>query len=82
MHCAIYKGSLKPESFLYIECPDDFSRVPELLLKMFGELELVMELDLGSRTKLANADLEEVKHLLAEQGYYLQMPPDKDAPRI
>jgi hypothetical protein len=49
---------------------------------MFGELELVMELDLGSRTKLANADLEEVKHLLAEQGYYLQMPPDKDAPRI
>jgi uncharacterized protein YcgL (UPF0745 family) len=82
MHCAIYKGSLKPESFLYIERPDDFSRVPELLLKMFGELELVMELDLGSRTKLANADLEEVKHLLVEQGYYLQMPPDKDAPRI
>jgi uncharacterized protein YcgL (UPF0745 family) len=82
MHCAIYKGSRKPESFLYVEHADDFTRVPEALLRMFGELELVMELDLGSRTKLANADLEEVKRLLAEQGFYLQMPPDEDAPRI
>jgi uncharacterized protein YcgL (UPF0745 family) len=82
MHCAIYKGSRKPESFLYIERADDFTRVPEALLRMFGELELVMEVDLGNRTRLANADIEEVKRLLAEQGFYLQMPPDEDAPRI
>lgn len=82
MHCVIYRGSLKPESFLYIELLDDFTRVPEALLKMFGELELLMELDLGSRSKLANADIDEVKHLLVEQGYYLQMPPDVNVPRI
>lgn len=82
MHCAIYKGLRKPESFLYIERAGDFTRVPEALLKMFGELELVMELDLGDRRRLANADVDEVKRLLSEQGFYLQMPPDKDAPRI
>ncbi|WP_126456523.1 YcgL domain-containing protein [Sulfuriflexus mobilis] len=82
MHCAIYKGPRKPESFLYVEKADDFARVPKALLTMFGELELVMELDLGSRSKLVNADLEEVQRLLVEQGFYLQMPPDKDAPRI
>lgn len=82
MHCVIYKGSRKPESFLYIERLDDFERVPEALLKMFGDLELLMELDLGSRSRLANADIEEVKRLLAEQGFYLQMPPDIHVPRI
>lgn len=82
MHCVIYKGRLKPESFLYIEHADDFSRVPAALLRMFGELELVMELDLGNRAKLQNANIDEVKHLLAEQGFYLQMPPDEKAPRI
>lgn len=82
MHCVIYKGSRKPESFLYIECTDDFTRVPEALLKMFGELELLMELDLGSRSQLANADIVEVLRLLKEQGYYLQMPPDINVPRI
>lgn len=82
MHCAIYKGSRKPESFLYIECAEDFTRVPEALLRMFGELELLMELDLGSRSKLANADIVEVLRLLKEQGYYLQMPPDINVPRI
>lgn len=82
MYCVIYKGRLKPESFLYIECADDFARVPGSLLTMFGELELVMELELGSRAKLQNADIEEVKRLLVEQGFYLQMPPDENAPRI
>lgn len=82
MHCAIYKGPRKPESYLYIEHADDFSRVPEALLSMFGELELVMELDLGSRKRLVHADIEEVKRLLTEQGYFLQLPPDKHALRI
>ena len=82
MHCAIYKGRRKPEAYLYIEHADDFSRVPEALLGMFGELELVMELDLGSRERLVYADIEEVKRLLIEQGYFLQLPPDKHALRI
>lgn len=82
MYCAIYKGERKPESFLYVEKLDDFSRVPEDLLEMFGELELLMQLDLGRRSKLANADIKEVKALLTEQGYYLQLPPDINVPRI
>lgn len=82
MQCAIYKGCRKAESFLYVECVDEFSRVPQVLLDMLGELELVMELDLASREQLAYADINEVGRLLKEQGFYLQLPPDKNAPRI
>ena len=82
MQCAIYKGRRKAETFLYIEEADEFSRVPVALLDILGQLELVMELDLASRRELANADIDEVCRLLKEQGFYLQMPPDEDAPRI
>ena len=46
MQCAIYKGRRKAETYIYIECADDFSRVPQALLDMLGQLELIMELDL------------------------------------
>lgn len=54
---------------------DDFSRVPEELMKSFGRPQLAMLLPLDGRKKLVNADLEKVKKALIEQGYYLQLPP-------
>ena len=78
MDCVIYKGDKKPGSFLYIEKEDDFERVPEALLAMMGEREVVMSLDLGQYDKLANADIELVKQSLHEKGYYLQLPPEQD----
>ncbi len=54
---------------------DDFSRVPEELMKGFGQPTLAMMLPLDGRKKLVNADLEKVKQALTEQGYYLQIPP-------
>ena len=77
MNCVIYKGKLKVDTYLYIECEDNFERVPEALLKMLGQLEQVMELTLNKEKPLANADVEEVMQLLDSQGYYLQMPPEK-----
>jgi len=78
MDCVIYKGDKKPGSFLYIEKEDDFERVPEALLAMLGECEIVMSMDLAKYAKLANADIEQVKQSLPEKGYYLQLPPDQD----
>lgn len=80
MNCVIYKGSRKQHTYLYIECVDDFARVPESLLKLLGELEQVMELTLDQEKPLANADVVEVMQLLESQGYYLQMPPEKLSP--
>lgn len=78
MKCVIYKGSRRADTYLYIEREDDFSRVPEALLGMLGSVERVMELELVPGRTLAQADPEQVRRLLREQGYYLQMPPPKE----
>lgn len=78
MKCVVYKGSRKQDTYLYIEREDDFERVPESLLKMLGGLQRVMALELTAERTLAQADPEQVRRLLREQGYYLQMPPQDD----
>lgn len=79
MKCVIYKGEKKQDTYLYIERDGDFSRVPEALLKMLGMLEWVMALELTSDRTLVQADPEQVRRQLNEQGYYLQMPPQDDS---
>jgi uncharacterized protein YcgL (UPF0745 family) len=75
MHCAIYKGPKKIDHYLYVEQEGDFTRVPESLLNLLGELELVMTLELGPERTLAQVDVEQVRQSLREQGYFFQMPP-------
>lgn len=75
IHCAVYKSSRKPDTYLYIERQDDFSRVPEALLSMLGPLAWVMDLELDVQRRLARADVEQVMAQLDDQGYFLQMPP-------
>lgn len=79
MLCAIYRSSKRDRTYLYVEKKDDFSRVPEELLKGFGKPEFSMVLNLAQRTKLATADIEKVKQTLIEQGYYLQVPPPMES---
>ena len=75
MFCVIYRSSKRDQTYLYVEKKDDFSRVPEELMKGFGQPQLAMILPLDGRKKLVNADIEKVKLALTEQGYYLQLPP-------
>ncbi|KEY57975.1 YcgL domain-containing protein [Serratia sp. DD3] len=75
MHCVIYRSPKRDQTYLYVEKKDDFSRVPEELLKSFGIPQLSMMLSLNERKKLASADIEKVKEALKEQGFYLQVPP-------
>ena len=75
MICAVYKSRIKPDCYLFVEKRNDFDRVPEPLMKMFGTPELVMMLPLNKREQLALADIEKVKVELADKGYYLQLPP-------
>lgn len=75
MMCVVYKGKKRSETYLYVERDGDFSRVPPALLQMLGALERVMELDLNAQRKLANVDVDVLKQRLAQDGYYLQMPP-------
>ncbi|MGK3142002.1 YcgL domain-containing protein [Pantoea sp. C2G6] len=75
MFCVIYRSPLRDQTYLYVEKKDDFSRVPDELLKGFGKPQLAMVLNLAGRDRLANADISKVKQGLSEQGYYLQLPP-------
>ncbi len=75
MRCAVYKSRKRANTYLYIEAENDFRRVPQALLHMLGSLELVLTLELDARRTLAQADPQEVRRQLLEQGYYLQLPP-------
>ncbi|HEJ9093924.1 YcgL domain-containing protein [Serratia odorifera] len=75
MLCVIYRSPKRDQTYLYVEKKDDFSRVPEDLLKSFGTPQFAMLLNLEGRKRLANADIEKVKEALQEEGFYLQFPP-------
>jgi len=75
MLCTIYKSPIKPDTYLYIERRDDFSRVPDKLMETFGAPIFVTLLNLAQREKLALADKQKVLDSLTELGFYLQLPP-------
>lgn len=78
MLCSIYNSPRKPQTYLFINKRDDFSSVPEALMKTFGTPKLVTIINLATKDKLAMADLEKVKNNLTEQGFYLQLPPPQE----
>ncbi len=75
MLSAVYKSLKKDGAYLYVQKRDDFSAVPAALLHSFGTPVLVTLLNLASREQLAHADINKVRQQLAEQGFYLQLPP-------
>ncbi|AFN32997.1 Protein YcgL [Klebsiella michiganensis E718] len=74
----IYRSTKREQTYLYVEKKDDFSRVPDELMYSFGTPKLAMILPLDGRKKLIHADLDKVKQALADQGYYLQLPPPSE----
>jgi len=77
MKCFIYRGTKKAETYVYLPNKEQFDHLPSNLLALLGQLEFAMELDLLAVKQLANADLEQVKTKMTEEGYYLQLPPEQ-----
>lgn len=75
MYCFIYKSAKKDELYLFVANKDDFSDVPDVLMKGFGNPEFVMELDIHPARQLARGDATDVITALEQQGFFLQMPP-------
>lgn len=80
MKVIIFRCSRKDEMYLYLPYQENEDQViNELsadLLKLTGNIEKVMELDLTPERKLARAKVEDVLISLKDKGYYLQMPPN------
>ena len=81
IHCSVYKCNRKSNYFLYVEHAEEFTRVPESLLAMLGELQHVIDVQLDDQRKLAQADVQLVMQQIHETGYYLQMPLDSKSKR-
>jgi uncharacterized protein YcgL (UPF0745 family) len=80
MQCFIYKSLKKDYLYLYVTKKDDFSKVPNALISHFGEMEFVMDLELSPERKLAMEDAGKVIKSLKEQGFFMQLPPQKETP--
>jgi uncharacterized protein YcgL (UPF0745 family) len=79
MKCSVIRSSLKEFTYIYLLEGHDYDDLPEELKAIFGEPELVMDLELTLERKLAYEDVSQVMQNLSEQGYHLQMPPQEDA---
>ena len=76
MLCHIYRSNRKFDTYLYLVEKDDFSVVPEELLRVFGPPEFSFSFDLTQERVLAKEDSGEVLDNLANQGYHLQLQDD------
>lgn len=77
MNCYIYRSNKQKGMYLYLDEKDNFSKVPESLLTLLGDMEFTFEFDLSKGRKLVRAEAEEVLRIIDENGYFLQMPPPK-----
>lgn len=79
MLCAIYRSPKRADTYLYLSHPADFSVVPEVLRKSFGEPVHVMTIPLNDKRKLARLTVDELIEHLNESGFYLQLPPKTES---
>lgn len=77
--CSIYRSTKKDGTYLYIDKSRGLDCVPDALLELFGKPQQAMTMLLTAERKLARADVTKVLAALAEQGYYLQLPPPSEA---
>lgn len=78
MQCYVYKGDKKDDHYLYLNQEFNAEQPPEdlpgAILKLMGDLSLVVDFDLEPTRKLQQADAEQVIADIESQGFYLQMP--------
>jgi uncharacterized protein len=74
-HVRVYRSSRKQDLYLYVDAGDDLMAVPEALLIQFGKPVEALSLMLTAERTLARADAARVLESIAEQGFYLQLPP-------
>jgi uncharacterized protein YcgL (UPF0745 family) len=73
--CKIYRSSRHEGMYLYVDAQGGLECVPDDLMRRFGAPVEAMRLMLTPQKKLARADASEVISLIADAGYYLQLPP-------
>ncbi len=60
---------------MYVPGRDDFSKVPEALLKTFGKPVFMMIMPLKKDRVMARVQIDKLRTDLKINGFYLQLPP-------
>ena len=77
MLCNIYRSDRTDELYLFVPATRGTEDVPDALMQQFQKRQKVMTLNISEQQKLARVDARQVLQALNEQGYFLQMPPQK-----
>ena len=80
MKCSVYRSTKKSDTYVYVPKDNDIAELPEGLTKILGKIEHVLEVDLATRSSLANADIDQVVQSLNSQGYFIQLPKEEYKP--
>ncbi len=75
MKCFVFRSNRKQGIYLYLPDKDDWSAIPDNVVKLLGTTELVIELELAADRQLARTTGAEVICAIEQQGFYLQLPP-------
>jgi uncharacterized protein YcgL (UPF0745 family) len=76
---AVYRSLKRADTYLLLPVDDEYDDLPEALRLHFGRAAKSFEFRLTQQRTLAQADPVKVLDALAEQGFYLQLPPGEDA---
>lgn len=74
LECAVYRSSLKDETYVFLPTTTPLSDLPEQLIKILGQAEMVMTLNLSPEKKMARGTAAEIMKSIDEQGFHLQLP--------
>ncbi|WP_280540035.1 YcgL domain-containing protein [Chromohalobacter sp. 11-W] len=77
--CEIFKSPRRDEMYLYVDRARGLTDVPEALLERFGKPVSVTVMMLSEDKTLARAKAGDVLAAIETQGFYLQMPPAREA---
>lgn len=75
--CYVYRGKRRSDNYLFVPKKDEFSSVPEALMRMLGGVQFAMELELWPERPMAQVSASEVMRHLQQQGFYLQLARDR-----
>lgn len=77
--CEIFRSARHDEMYLYVDKRRGLEDVPETLLERFGKPLSAMTLILTPDKPLARTSAAAVMAAIEDKGFYLQMPPAKEA---
>ena len=75
VECRVYRASRQAELYVYLRDCVQAADLPAALVARTGELVEVMPLRLHAGRPLARVDVQAVMAALAQNGWFVQMPP-------